>query len=117
MSLTFDDEKMEIYPTLQDLEGATFGILNSITNTLQVSLVLVGDYFLFCANGPALDFWLFYLQKVQTVQSWLAESTSSFVDAKVADHILISAQATLKTAVERNLEEPDKHFQSYGNII
>ncbi|XP_040909250.1 dynein heavy chain 12, axonemal [Toxotes jaculatrix] len=86
MALTFDDEKMEIYPTLQDLEAAVFEILNSITNTLQ---------------------------KVQTVQSWLAQATSTFVDAKVADHILAWAQATLKTAVCRNLEEPDKHFHTY----
>uniref|UniRef100_A0A3B4UUS5 Dynein axonemal heavy chain 12 n=1 Tax=Seriola dumerili TaxID=41447 RepID=A0A3B4UUS5_SERDU len=86
MALTFDDEKMEIYPTLQDLEAAVFEILNAITNTLQ---------------------------KVQTVQSWLTQATSSFVDAKVADHILAWAQATLKAAVRKNLEEPDKHFQSY----
>lgn len=38
MALTFDDEKMEIYPTLQDLEAAVFEILNAITNTLQVRL-------------------------------------------------------------------------------
>ncbi|XP_072306337.1 dynein axonemal heavy chain 12 [Eucyclogobius newberryi] len=86
MSLTFDDEKMEIYPTLQDLEGAIFGILNSITSTLQT---------------------------VQTVQSWLAGSTSSFVDAKVADHKLGRAKAILKKAVEKHLEEPEKHFQTY----
>ncbi|KAG7228180.1 hypothetical protein INR49_013343 [Caranx melampygus] len=86
MALTFDDEKMEIYPTLQDLEAAVFKILSSITNTLQ---------------------------KVQTVHSWLAQTTSLFVDAKVADHILAWAQATLKTAVRRNLEEPEKHFQRY----
>ncbi|XP_056241890.1 dynein axonemal heavy chain 12 [Seriola aureovittata] len=86
MALTFDDEKMEIYPTLQDLEAAVFEILNAITNTMQ---------------------------KVQTVQSWLTQAASSFVDAKVADHILAWAQVTLKTAVRKNLEEPDKHFQSY----
>ncbi|XP_067448608.1 dynein axonemal heavy chain 12 [Thunnus thynnus] len=86
MALTFDDEKMEIYPTLQDLEAAVFEILNAITNALQ---------------------------KVQTVQSWLTQATSSFVDAKVADHILAWAQITVKTAVHKNLEEPDKHFQSY----
>uniref|UniRef100_A0A673A977 Dynein axonemal heavy chain 12 n=1 Tax=Sphaeramia orbicularis TaxID=375764 RepID=A0A673A977_9TELE len=86
MSLTFDDEKMEIYPTLQDLEAAIFDILNAITNTLQ---------------------------KVQTVQSWLVQATSSFVDAKVADHVQAWAQLTVKTAVQRNLEEPDKHFQNY----
>uniref|UniRef100_A0A3Q1GHE1 Uncharacterized protein n=1 Tax=Acanthochromis polyacanthus TaxID=80966 RepID=A0A3Q1GHE1_9TELE len=79
MALTFDDEKMEIYPTLQDLESAVFEILN----------------------------------KVQTVQSWLAQTTSSFVDAKVDDHILAQARVTVKDAVRKNLEEPDKHFQSY----
>lgn len=36
MFLTFDDEKMEIYPTLQDLEATIFEILTSMTNTLQV---------------------------------------------------------------------------------
>uniref|UniRef100_A0A4W6E1U6 Dynein axonemal heavy chain 12 n=1 Tax=Lates calcarifer TaxID=8187 RepID=A0A4W6E1U6_LATCA len=80
------EEFMEIYPTLQDLEAAVFEILYVITSTLQ---------------------------KVQTVQSWLTQTTSSFVDAKVADHILAWAQDTLKTALCRNLEETDKHFQSY----
>uniref|UniRef100_A0A8C4EB11 Dynein axonemal heavy chain 12 n=1 Tax=Dicentrarchus labrax TaxID=13489 RepID=A0A8C4EB11_DICLA len=86
MALTFDDEKMEIYPTLQDLEAAVFEILNAITNTLQ---------------------------RVQTVQSWLTQDTSSFVDAKVADHVLFWAHATLQTAVCESLEEPDEHFQNY----
>ncbi|XP_019944293.2 dynein axonemal heavy chain 12 [Paralichthys olivaceus] len=86
LSLTFDDEKMEIYPTLQDLEAAVFEILNTITNTLQ---------------------------RVQTVQSWLTQATSSFVDAKVADRVLSWAQDALKAAVCRNLEEPNNHFQSY----
>lgn len=36
MALTFDDEKMEIYPALEDLEAAVLEILNAITNTLQV---------------------------------------------------------------------------------
>ncbi|KAI9530578.1 hypothetical protein NQZ68_000068 [Dissostichus eleginoides] len=86
MALTFDDEKMEIYPTLQDLEAAILEIVNAITNTLQ---------------------------KVQMVQSWLAQTLPSFVDAKVADHILAWAQVTIKTAVCKNLEEPDGHFQNY----
>lgn len=36
MALTFDDEKIEIYPTLQDLEAAILEILTNITSTLQV---------------------------------------------------------------------------------
>lgn len=51
------------------------------------------------------------------VQSWLTQATSSFVDAKVADHILTWAQVTVKTAVCKNLEEPDKHFQNYGDVL
>ncbi|XP_030279356.1 dynein heavy chain 12, axonemal [Sparus aurata] len=86
MALTFDDEKMEIYPTLRDLEAAIFEILDSITNTLQ---------------------------KVQTVESWLAQGPPSFVDAKVAEHILAWARVTVKAAVWQNLEQPDKHFQNY----
>ncbi|KAK2851543.1 hypothetical protein Q5P01_007819 [Channa striata] len=86
MALTFDDEKMEIYPTPQDLEADVLGILVAITNTLQ---------------------------KVQTVPSWLTQATSLFVDAKVADHIIAWATVTVKNAMYKNLEEPEKHFQHY----
>ncbi|KAL6119092.1 dnah12 [Pungitius sinensis] len=86
MVLTLDDKKMEIYPTLEDLETAVFEILNAITNTLQ---------------------------KVHTMHSWMARGESSFVSAKLADHILARARAILKTAVRENLEEPDKHLQNY----
>lgn len=36
MDLTFDDEKMDFYPSFEDLEEAVLEILNSIINTLQV---------------------------------------------------------------------------------
>ncbi|XP_049610508.1 dynein axonemal heavy chain 12-like [Syngnathus scovelli] len=86
MSLTFNEEKMGIYPTLQELEDDIFEILNAITNTLQ---------------------------KVQTVQSWLSESTSAFVDAKAPDHTFAWAQFTVSTTVRKNLEGPDQYFQNY----
>uniref|UniRef100_G3NDR4 Dynein axonemal heavy chain 12 n=1 Tax=Gasterosteus aculeatus aculeatus TaxID=481459 RepID=G3NDR4_GASAC len=86
MALILDDKKIEIYPTLEDLEAAVFEILNAITNTLQ---------------------------KVHTIQSWMARGNSSFVNAKLADHILARARATVKTAVCENLEEPDKHLRNY----
>lgn len=44
MALTFDDEKMEIYPTPQDLEASVFEILNSITRSLQVRLSTHSDH-------------------------------------------------------------------------
>ncbi|XP_066529410.1 dynein axonemal heavy chain 12 [Hoplias malabaricus] len=86
MDLTFDDEKMDFYPSFQDLEETVLEIFNLITNTMQ---------------------------KVQTVQSWLAETNSSVVDAKLADHVLVRTRTKLRNAVHKNLEAPDKHFQYY----
>lgn len=40
MALTFDDEKMEIFPTLQDLEDSVLEILSAIANTLQVKFLI-----------------------------------------------------------------------------
>uniref|UniRef100_A0A3P8ZCE8 AAA+ ATPase domain-containing protein n=1 Tax=Esox lucius TaxID=8010 RepID=A0A3P8ZCE8_ESOLU len=88
MDLTFDDEKMEFYPSFQDLEEAVLEILKLITNTMQ---------------------------KVQTVQSWLAEANSSVIDARLADHVLEGAQSTVRSAIRKNLEEPFQHFQNYVN--
>ncbi|KAF4078180.1 hypothetical protein AMELA_G00196410 [Ameiurus melas] len=86
MDLTFDDEKMDFYPSFEDLEEAVLEILNSIINTLQ---------------------------NVQTVQSWLDAANNSVVDAKLADHIVMWAQTTLRKAVRENLKAPAKHFQYY----
>ncbi|KAF7662821.1 hypothetical protein LDENG_00225550 [Lucifuga dentata] len=86
MALTFDDEKMEIYPTLHDLEEAVLEILNAIASALQ---------------------------KVQTLQSWISKDTAAFIEAEVPNDVLAWAQVTVKTAVRKNLEEPDKHLQKY----
>uniref|UniRef100_A0A3Q3B332 Dynein axonemal heavy chain 12 n=1 Tax=Kryptolebias marmoratus TaxID=37003 RepID=A0A3Q3B332_KRYMA len=88
MALTFDDDKMEIYPTLQDLEDSVLEILNSIANTLQ---------------------------RIQTVQSWLAQTSTSFVDASVPDQVLTWARVAVKNALHKNLEEPDQHLKSYNS--
>ncbi|RVE70747.1 hypothetical protein OJAV_G00066880 [Oryzias javanicus] len=86
MALTFDDEKMEMYPTPRDVETSVLEILNVITNTFQ---------------------------KVQTVQSWLGHTSPSFVNAKVTGDYFSWAQTTVKNAVLKNMEEPSKHFQIY----
>ncbi|KAM6924384.1 dynein axonemal heavy chain 12 [Xenentodon cancila] len=86
MVLTFDDEKMEIYPSLQELEDTVLEILKAVTNTLQ---------------------------KVQTVQSLLRQTSCSFVDAKLADQVLAWAHDTVRNTVHKYLEEPDKHLQIY----
>ncbi|XP_028848515.1 dynein heavy chain 12, axonemal isoform X2 [Denticeps clupeoides] len=82
MDLTYDDEKMEFYPSFQDLEETVLDILKLITNTLQ---------------------------KVQTVQSWLAGNQTSVINARLSDDILAWAQTTLRNAIHKNLEEPEKH--------
>ncbi|XP_038127258.1 dynein heavy chain 12, axonemal [Cyprinodon tularosa] len=84
MNLTFDDEKMEMYPSLQDLEASVLEILSSIASTLQ---------------------------RVQTVQAWLA--STSYVDASIPDDILAWARVTVTNAVRKHLEEPDKHYKTY----
>ncbi|XP_062872057.1 dynein axonemal heavy chain 12 [Trichomycterus rosablanca] len=84
MDLTF--EKMEFYPTFQELEEAVLEILSLLVNTMQ---------------------------KVQTVQSCLADTNSAVVNAKLADDVLIWARTMLSNAVRKNLEEPDKHLQYY----
>lgn len=38
MDLTFDDEKMEFYPSFQDLEEAVLQIIKQITLTMQVRM-------------------------------------------------------------------------------
>uniref|UniRef100_H2M1P1 Dynein axonemal heavy chain 12 n=1 Tax=Oryzias latipes TaxID=8090 RepID=H2M1P1_ORYLA len=88
MALTFDDEKMEMYPTPRDVEKSVLEILNVITNTFQ---------------------------KVQTVQSWLGHASPSFVNAKVTGDYFLWAQSTVKSAVLKNMEGPGKHFQSYDS--
>lgn len=41
MSLTFDDGKMDIYPTLKDLEDSVLEIINSIASSLQVRFLIL----------------------------------------------------------------------------
>uniref|UniRef100_A0A3P9PVX0 Dynein axonemal heavy chain 12 n=1 Tax=Poecilia reticulata TaxID=8081 RepID=A0A3P9PVX0_POERE len=86
MTLTFDDGTMGTYPTLKDLEDSVLEILNSIASSLQ---------------------------RVQTVQSWLAQTSSPCVDASVPDEDLIWAKVTVTSAVRKHLEEPDKHLKAY----
>ncbi|XP_056445731.1 dynein axonemal heavy chain 12 isoform X2 [Gadus chalcogrammus] len=86
MDLTFDDEKIDLYPSFQDLEDAVLEILNAITNTMQ---------------------------KVQTIHLGQQNANNPFVDAKLSDHVLTWGHATVKNAVCLHLEEPNKHFQNY----
>lgn len=51
MELTFDDDKMEFYPTFQDLEDVVLGLVERIAEALQVLLLpYLSDFFI----------WLFF---------------------------------------------------------
>uniref|UniRef100_A0A7M4G3F0 Dynein axonemal heavy chain 12 n=1 Tax=Crocodylus porosus TaxID=8502 RepID=A0A7M4G3F0_CROPO len=87
MELTFDDEKMEFYPSFGDLEDT---ILFTVTRIGQT------------------------LQHVQTIHSWLAGgATATTLDTELADHVIAWASSTLKKAIQDNLEGPKEYFESY----
>ena len=88
MELIYDDDRMQFYPTFEDLEELVLFVIDQITHSLQ---------------------------NVPTVQSWLAGgNTMSSTDAKIADHLVTAANSKLKEAVKRNFEEPQAHLQWYS---
>lgn len=87
MELTFDDQKMQFYPLVGDLEEVVLFVVTQITKTMQ---------------------------QVPTVQSWLAGgNTVTNTDAVVAPHILNEVMAKLKEAVKHYFEGPKQHLQSF----
>ena len=58
-----------------------------------------------------------YSQKVQTIHLGQQNANNPFVDAKLSDHVLTWGHATVKNAVCLHLEEPNKHFQNYGDLF
>uniref|UniRef100_A0A671G5X3 Dynein axonemal heavy chain 12 n=1 Tax=Rhinolophus ferrumequinum TaxID=59479 RepID=A0A671G5X3_RHIFE len=87
MELTLDEEKMEFYPTFQDLEDVVLGLVERIAEALQT---------------------------VQTVSSWLSgTSTPVNLDTELPEHVLQWALNTLKVAIHCNLEGARKHYEAY----
>lgn len=87
MELTFDEDKIEFYPTFQDLEDIVLGLIERISEALQ---------------------------NVPTVSSWLSGASAPVnVDTELPEHVLQWALGTLKTAVTRNLEGAKAHYDSY----
>ncbi|NXM46997.1 DYH12 protein, partial [Gymnorhina tibicen] len=93
MDLTYDDNKMEFYPSLQDLEETILFVVDCIGQTLQ---------------------------NVQTMRAWLTGGTAT-VDAELPAHIAQWAKSTLKKSIRDNLEGPKEHFkvyvESYGWLV
>nr|XP_060483981.1 dynein axonemal heavy chain 12 [Panthera onca] len=87
MELTFDEDKMEFYPTFQDLEDVVLGLVERITEALQ---------------------------NVQTVPSWLSGTSPAVnLDTELPEHVSQWAVTTLKAAVHHNLEGARKHYETY----
>ncbi|NXL74930.1 DYH12 protein, partial [Leptocoma aspasia] len=85
MDLTFDENRMEFYPSLQDLEEAILFVVDCIGQTLQ---------------------------NVQTTRAWLTGGTAT-VDAELPAHIVQWAKSTLQKSISDNLEGPKEHFKGY----
>ncbi|KAH0630140.1 hypothetical protein JD844_012808 [Phrynosoma platyrhinos] len=87
MELTFDDEKMDFYPSFQDLEDAILFIVTLISQTLQ---------------------------HVQTIHSWLGGTSAvTAIDTELPEHVISWASSVLKKAVHENLKGPKAHFDFY----
>ncbi|NWU43105.1 DYH12 protein, partial [Hylia prasina] len=85
MDLTFDENRMEFYPSLQDLEEAILFVVDCIGHTLQ---------------------------NVQTIPAWLTGGTAT-LDAELPAHTVQWAKSTLKRSIKDNLEGPKEHFKGY----
>uniref|UniRef100_A0A8C5SFB2 Dynein heavy chain 12, axonemal n=1 Tax=Laticauda laticaudata TaxID=8630 RepID=A0A8C5SFB2_LATLA len=87
MELTFDDEKMDFYPSFHDLEDTLLCIITLISQTLQ---------------------------NVQTIHSWLGGTNIvTTIDTELPDHVIAWASFVLKTALNENLKGAKAHFDSY----
>ncbi|NWV75919.1 DYH12 protein, partial [Dasyornis broadbenti] len=85
MDLTFDENRMEFYPSLQDFEEAILFVVDCIGQTLQ---------------------------NFQTIRSWLTGGTAT-LDAELPPHTIQWAKSTLQKSIRDNLEGPKEHFQGY----
>ncbi|NWZ79371.1 DYH12 protein, partial [Poecile atricapillus] len=85
MDLTFDENRMEFYPSLEDLEEAILFVVDCIGQTLQ---------------------------NIQTVRAWLTGGTGT-LDAELPAHTVQWAKSTLKKSIGYNLEGPKEHFKGY----
>ncbi|XP_060622080.2 dynein axonemal heavy chain 12 [Anolis sagrei] len=87
MDLTFDDEKMDFYPSFQDLQDTIVSVVSLISQTLQ---------------------------HVQTIHSWLGGTTAiSTIDTELPEHVIAWASSLLKEAVQENLKGPKAQFDYY----
>ncbi|NXQ38477.1 DYH12 protein, partial [Catharus fuscescens] len=85
MDLTLDENRMEFFPSLQDLEETILFVVDCIGQTLQ---------------------------NVQTVRAWLTGGTET-VDTELPAHTAQWAKSMLQKSITENLEGPKEHFKGY----
>ncbi|CAK8689424.1 unnamed protein product [Clavelina lepadiformis] len=87
MELTFDEGKMEFYPSFQDLEECILFVADTISGSMH---------------------------SVPTVQSWLSGAASTVnVDTSITDDRVMSVLATLRDAVKHNFEAVQEHMNFF----
>ncbi|XP_006892348.1 PREDICTED: dynein heavy chain 12, axonemal [Elephantulus edwardii] len=87
MELTFEDEKIEFYPTFQDLEDVVLSLVERIAEALQ---------------------------HIQTIPSWLTGASPPVtLDTELPEHVIQWAIDKLRTAVKHNLEGPRQRYEEY----
>uniref|UniRef100_A0A8D2NCT6 Dynein axonemal heavy chain 12 n=1 Tax=Zonotrichia albicollis TaxID=44394 RepID=A0A8D2NCT6_ZONAL len=85
VDLTLEENRMEFYPSLQELEEAILFVVECIGQTLQ---------------------------NFQKVDAWLMGGSET-VDAELPAHIVQWAKSTLGESIRDNLEGPKQHFKGY----
>ena len=86
VELVLEDNKMQFYPTYNDLEELVLHFVDVISKSMQ---------------------------KVQTVNSYMASTTTEYVRVILADDIIKGAKTELKASCQRNFEEPQACLQWY----
>ncbi|CAB3982986.1 dynein heavy chain 12, axonemal-like, partial [Paramuricea clavata] len=85
-----DDDHMQFYPVLSDVQAAVFHVVDTVANTMQ---------------------------NVSTVQSWLSGSnTTTPIDAKVDGVVLGECKKFLGEAVNKNLEQPIEYLSRFDEF-
>jgi len=92
MELILDDEdNIQFYPMLGDLEDSILSVVHNITSTLQT---------------------------VQTVQSWLSGGPATVcIPARIDPAVVDSHIAFLKECISKHLEGPREHLASFGELV
>ncbi|NXD22191.1 DYH12 protein, partial [Spelaeornis formosus] len=85
LDLTYEENRMEFYPSLQDLEEAILSVVDCIGQTLQ---------------------------NVQMMSAWETGGTAT-LDAELPAHTVKWAKSTLKKSIRDNLEGPKEHLKGY----